>query len=73
MKVRNEAVPSPCLFGSESLRLPATVRTEGVVRPGAGRIDLSMVGASTAARYHSPARASGWSWPPRPPGVRGAL
>jgi hypothetical protein len=73
MKTRKQAVLTLCPSALGSLTLPATALAQGLVLAGAGPINLPMAGASTAARYHSSARASGSSWPSRPPGARGPL
>jgi hypothetical protein len=73
MKTWNQVVLTLCPSGLGSLTLPATALPRGWVLPGAGPINLSIAGASTAARYHSSARSSGPSWPSRPLGARGPL
>jgi hypothetical protein len=71
MEVRNQAVLTLWLAGSGTVALPATGLAWGLVLPGAELINLSIAGASTAARCHGSAGASGSSWSSRLPGARG--
>jgi hypothetical protein len=73
MKTPNRAVLTLCPSGLGSGPLAATALAQGLVLHRAGPINLSMGCGSSAARYHTSARASGSSWPSRPPGARGPL
>jgi hypothetical protein len=64
MQTRNQAVFTLRPSESGFLTLSASALAQGLVLPGAGPIDPPTAGASTAARYHSSARASDSSWPP---------